>query len=500
VKKALTALRELHAARNHRPVADTIGRLIAMTRAHAGFILWRSGEQVLANVLYISDLARRYEAEGGLSFRGFVDMLHDASSRADSPEAPILEEGSEGVRLMTVHKAKGLEFPVVVLADIACKLSLDSASRYLEPQKKLCAVRIGGWSPLDLQDHNAEEAKRDEAEGIRLAYVAATRARDLLIVPGVGDGPYDKGWIRPLNRALYPPRDQWQSPGSARGVPLFKGKQTIMSDARADGQPVDDTVRPGSYQITDPESGQSYSVVWWDPLLLQTASDEGRGVRREELIEKSASADVVANDRATYDRWREARTAVQAAGSVASMQVATATQLSEDAKTPKHAIAVEDAGFGAIRPSGKRFGTLVHAVLATLPLDASGDEADELAALHAKMFAAPDDERVAAAGIATRLLQHPRMASARAAEAAGRKVWREVPVSLRLDDGAAVAQIVDGQVDLAYETEQGWVIVDFKTDIEIASAQEAYQKQVALYVEAVQRATGKPTTGVLLRV
>jgi ATP-dependent exoDNAse (exonuclease V) beta subunit len=77
VATALGALRELHAARNHRPVADTIGRLIAITRAHAGFILWRGGEQVLANVLHISDLARRYELEGGLSFRGFVDTLHD---------------------------------------------------------------------------------------------------------------------------------------------------------------------------------------------------------------------------------------------------------------------------------------------------------------------------------------------------------------------------------------------------------------------------------------
>ena len=144
VAKALTTLRELHAARNHRPVADTIGRLIATTRAHAGFVLWRGGEQVLANVLHISDLARRYEAEGGLSFRGFVDTLHDASSRAESPEAPILEEGSEGVRLMTVHKAKGLEFPVVLLADIACKLSLEEASRYLDPEKRLCAMKLGG--------------------------------------------------------------------------------------------------------------------------------------------------------------------------------------------------------------------------------------------------------------------------------------------------------------------------------------------------------------------
>ena len=501
VKKALAAVRELHAARNHRPVADTIGRLIALTRAHAGFILWRGGEQVLANVLHISDLARRYELEGGLSFRGFVDTLHDASSRAESPEAPILEEGSEGVRLMTVHKAKGLEFPVVVLADIACKLSLDEASRYLDAQKKLCAVRIGGWSPLDLQENNAVEARRDEAEGVRLAYVAATRARDLLIAPAVGDGPFDKGWIRPLNRALYPPREQWQSPTSARGVPLFKGKQTIMPDARADGQPVDDTVRPGTYQLVDPDSGHSYSVVWWDPLLLQGASDDARGVRREELISKSASADDVAADRANYDRWRERRTAIQERGSAASMTVVTATQVSEESGTPSHDIAVEDAGFGAIRPSGKRFGTLVHAVLATLPLDADRTDVEELAALHAKLFAAPDDERDAAAGIATKLLQHSRLTAARAAEKAGRNVRREVPVSLRLDTvPGQPPQIVDGQIDLAYEDEDGWVVVDFKTDIEIASAQDAYQKQVAMYVEAVRRATGKPARGVLLRV
>jgi ATP-dependent helicase/nuclease subunit A len=509
VAQALTTLRGLHAARNHRPVADTIGRLIAITRAHAGFVLWRGGEQVLANVLHISDLARRYEAEGGLSFRGFVDTLHDASGRADSPEAPILEEGSDGVRLMTVHKAKGLEFPVVVLADIACKLSLDDASRYLDVERKLCAMRIGGWSPLDLQEHNAREAKRDEAEGIRLAYVAATRARDVLIVPAVGDGPYDKGWVRPLNRALYPPRAQWESPSPARGVPLFKGKQTIMPDARADGQPVEGTVRPGTYQLTDEGSGEPYSVVWWDPLLLEASPDDSRGLRRDDLISKDANPQDVIEDRANYDRWRERRKAVQEKGSAESMHVATATQVSEEAALTGHQIAIEDAGFGALRPSGKRFGTLVHAVLATLPLEATADEVKELAALHAKLFGAPDDERAAAAGIAMKLLKHPRITAARQSEAEGKRVWREVPVSLRLDPSASLTagdgsqpapRIVDGQVDLAYETSEGWVIVDFKTDIEIASAQDAYQKQVALYVEAVQRATGRPATGVLLRV
>ncbi len=314
------------------------------------------------------------------------------------------------------------------------------------------------------------------------------------------------GSVRSIARSIRR-RGQWDSPRPARGVPLFKGKQTIMADARADGQPVDDTVRPGTYQLTDPGSGEPYSVVWWDPLLLQAAPDDARGLRRDDLISKYANAEDVAADRATYDRWREQRAAVQARGIVPSMHVATATELAEKSPGKADQVTIEDAGFGVIRPSGKRFGTLVHAVLATLPLSATADEAHELAALHAKLFAAPDDERDAAAGIAIKLLKHPRFESARAAEAAGRRVWREAPVSLRwtLDFAQGKRRVELPCSSTARSTSHtkrdgGWVVVDFKTDIEIASAQDAYKQQVALYVEAVRRATGQPATGVLLRV
>jgi len=98
------------------------------------------------------------------------------------------------------------------------------------------------------------------------------------------------------------------------------------------------------------------------------------------------------------------------------------------------------------------------------------------------------------------VLKHPRIADARAAEAAGRRVWREAPVTVRIDDGGGVPQLIDGQIDLAYETDRGWMVIDFKTDIEIATAQDAYVRQVSIYLDAVSRATGQPAQGLILKI
>ena len=222
VAAALRLLRDLHLRRNQRPVAATIASLLDASRAHAIFALRPSGEQALANVQYVGELARQYEAGGGLSFRGFVERLRDEAEETRAAEAPILEEGSDGVRLMTVHKAKGLEFPVVVLVDIGAELSRSTASRWVDSEGSRCAVSLAGWAPAELRQHAPIEVARDEAEGVRVAYVAATRARDLLVVCAVGDRPWDGGWVSPLNAALYPadgspPRGE----SARRGPPHF---------------------------------------------------------------------------------------------------------------------------------------------------------------------------------------------------------------------------------------------------------------------------------------
>ena len=193
-----------------------------------------------------AELARQYELGGGISFRGLVDELRQAAEAAQAAEAPILEEDSDGVRMMTVHKAKGLEFPVVILADLTCKLSRPEAGRWIDPESNLCAVKIGGWAPTDLILHDAEEAARDRAEGLRLAYVAATRARDVLVVPTIGDEVYEGGWLDPLTPAVYPGPSERRTAVDAPGCPAFPSRDTVLN--RPDGDPARaGTVSPGMY-------------------------------------------------------------------------------------------------------------------------------------------------------------------------------------------------------------------------------------------------------------
>ena len=525
ITSALSLLADLHRRRNEVPVTETIGRLLAATRAHAGFVLRPSGEQALANVLQIAELARQYQSSGGISFRGFVEKLREEAEEGGTSEAPILEEGSDGVRLMTVHKAKGLEFPVVILADITAKVARTTASRYIDGERRLCALRLAGWAPLDLLQHEALEVERDRAEGVRLAYVAATRARDLLVVPAVGDEPYPPdGWIAPLNAADLPASDRRRDAAPAPGCPAF-GKDSVLE--RPDGDPAtsltvapglhsfqasgDRPQAPGRHRVSDSVAAdgsearslkpgaRQHSVVWWDPRALDLNREGRYGLRQEDLIGKDAPADVVARDLAAYLAWRDARDAAVASGKEPSLRVRTVTEFVKDpgsvtpgapeARSPKPeaGVALVDLERSASRPSGARFGALVHAVLALVALDAGADDVREMAELQGRILGAPPEEVAAAAEVAAAVLGHDVLARARAAAAAGR-CRRESPLVVRADDGT----LLEGAVDLAFEEDGRWVVVDFKTDRELEDQLEAYRRQVRLYADVIAQATGTP--------
>ena len=267
---ALELLEALHRRRNERPVDVTLGQLLEATRAHAGFAMRQSGRQALANVLQMAEMARQHDAAGGLSFRSFVEHLLEEADAGRGEEAPILEEGAEGVRLMTVHRAKGLEFPVVVLADPTCRLRRPGADRYIDPERGLCALRLAGCAPWDLIEHEEKELEREEAEALRVAYVAATRARDLLVVPAVGDGPREGGWTSPLNTAIYPPETERRSPETAPACPRF-GRDTVLQ--RPDGDPASAlTVAPGLHRFAGAAGTATRRTPWSGGIPMSSIS------------------------------------------------------------------------------------------------------------------------------------------------------------------------------------------------------------------------------------
>ncbi len=491
IAAALSLLARLSEGRNARPIESTVSELCDATRAYVGFALRPSGERALANVLHIAELGRAYEASGGTSFRAFVEQLEEDAERGRAPEAPILEEGGDGVRIMTAHRAKGLEFPVVVFADVTARLGAQGVSRYVDASRSLCALRLGSVAPWDLVQHEALEVRRDEAEGTRLVYVAATRARDLVIVPAVGDAPRfpEQSWISPIHAAIAPPPGYEPSSDHAPGCPPF-GDDTVLS--RPPGiERGPETVRPGGYRLPG-----GHDVVWWDVERLDLEREPAFGVRRDDMLRKDAPVGRVEEDLETYRRWARERPADRERGTRPLFAIQTVTERAESSTTeaPKD-IPVLDVGREAGRPAGPRFGELVHAVLAQVPLSAGPHVVEEATALAARLFGATPVEEEAAARAVLAALAHSVIERARAAEARG-ECRRETPVSLVAEDGT----LVEGIVDLAFREPSGWTVVDFKTDREVERAGAVYRRQVSLYAEAIARATGEACAALLLRV
>jgi ATP-dependent exoDNAse (exonuclease V) beta subunit len=511
--EALRLLQTLHRSRNHVPVATTISRLLEATRAHVRFALEHGGEQVLANVLHVAELARRYEAEGGISFRGFIDELREQAASGEAGEAPILEEGSDGVRLMTVHKAKGLEFPIVILADMTARLRASAASRYIDPGRRMCAIRLAGCSPADLVQHEAEELLREQAEGVRVAYVAATRARDLLVIPAVGDEARD-GWIEPLNAAIYPPLETRRQQIAAPACPTFRTKDSVLT--RPNGDPAGpETVCPGLHvfgSIGAEGSGRatlvpitgstarSHRVVWWDPRALNLNVEPPLGIRHPELIVRDVAPEIVESGMADYNLWRESRQAAAAAGAQPSISVRTVTEWARSGahvqsglKLPP--VEVIELPRAPNRPSGRRFGTLVHAVLASVPLDADRDIIKCLTSSQGGTLGAPEEEMDAAVEIVQTVLAHPVLDHARKADKTG-GCRREVPITWRDTDGV----LIEGVIDLAFEQADGWTAIDFKTDEEFRGNSTVYRRQIGMYASAIQAGVSGRVSAVLMRV
>lgn len=533
VGTALDVLARLHVGRNRRSIAETIAQFLGATRAHAGVAIWPAGEQALGNILRVLDMARRFEQGSVTSFRAFVGRLEEDAERGGVNEAPVVEEGTDGVRIMTVHKAKGLEFPVVILVDPTANATFRDPSRYVDPKRRLWAVPLCGASPKELLERREEILEQDREEAVRLLYVATTRARELLVIPVVGDErddkqaapppsgndasppsgagvaprPANEGWLDALDPVLYP--TDRRGGVAAPGCPLF-GEDTVLERTEAATRSTGSAVRPGLHRSF--ASGTStHSVVFWDPAALALDKEDDAGQRQQKILAVDEKGTVAKEGILQHEAWHATRQAAIDHGAIPSLVVRTVTEAKSDAATTTRSIAAPDVLIESTtstrhaRPHGKRFGILVHAMLASVPLNPdapAGRSAPgtsdttaiaDASRIQARILGASDEEAAAARDVVAAALAHPLVVRARAAA----RIERETALMLRLEDGT----ILEGVVDLAFfEEGAGWTVVDFKTDVEIASRKDDYVRQIDAYARAIAAATGEPARGALLVV
>ncbi len=182
---AFELLRELHGERTRRSVPFLLELLYDRTRVLAALTGARRGEGQVANLEKVAALARQATDLGVLTLRGFCTLLAERIQNArEEPDLPATRPADpETVRILSIHKAKGLESPIVALYDSADRASVFTGTVPLWDEGRIAIGFRAGCQPPGWDALVKKEEGRARAEMRRLLYVAATRARDWLVVP-----------------------------------------------------------------------------------------------------------------------------------------------------------------------------------------------------------------------------------------------------------------------------------------------------------------------------
>ncbi|HEY71683.1 MAG TPA: UvrD-helicase domain-containing protein [Thermoflexia bacterium] len=437
---------ELHDMVGRSPVAALLKRLLDRTHYRAALQTAEGGSRARRNVDKLLADAHTSRLVSVREFVEYVRVLRDVGARES--EAPT--EAGSAVQLMTVHKAKGLEFPVVVIADAAHRGHWGAAGILLDEQLGVT---------VDLRDDNGRrpalyrlaalrDAERDEAENRRLLYVAATRAKEKLLVSGhtkilKGGRLSLRGWLKLL--------------GQAAG----------LEDAAVAGTPVDAQSLP---------LGESVGCILYPWREREERGQEDKKTRRQGG-RKTGRRDLVAP------------------------LVEPSSVPVKDARETGPPTRVWRVVPTAKRPEGPAWvvGDLVHTALRHWRFpDWPGLEG--FLRPHALQAGLTDPEEIrrtiAQAGrLLARFQAHPLYTELNQVER-----HHELPYAIEVNGAPK-----NGIVDLLCRLEGKWAVVEFKTDelkaradLEAHIRKEKYGEQVREYVAAVARLTGERPRALLV--
>ncbi|WP_373653587.1 UvrD-helicase domain-containing protein [Schlesneria sp. DSM 10557] len=187
IRFANEVLSELRNLKDRIPLADLLNQGVERTGYDASLLAEFLGERKLANLRKLIDMARQFDRGNVYTLKDFVTRLQTSVLEESSEEfATTQPESGDVIRLMSIHQSKGLEFPVVIVADIDRKGPPRGGSAILHPELGPLIKQPEQFGRqvdnLGLKMYKLDEDEADAAETIRLFYVACTRAADYLIL------------------------------------------------------------------------------------------------------------------------------------------------------------------------------------------------------------------------------------------------------------------------------------------------------------------------------
>ncbi|MGO9899956.1 MAG: UvrD-helicase domain-containing protein [Solirubrobacteraceae bacterium] len=443
VNEALADLADLHRMRTRFSLAETVRRVVERTRLVEFALTRPDGDQGAANLLAIVDQARLFAAAGGGGLRPFVRHLRNSVDHEQIEiEATVAEETDDVVRIMTIHGAKGLEYPIVALANLGGD-DRKNAQPVPREDEHFLHFRVGAGSlgrhghfkTPGYDDAWEKEKQHVDAERLRLLYVAATRAREHLIVPCVTGIVSAKGLLGAFVRAL----------------------------------PVDQTELVARVALDDLELPDVDAT----PRVPVTDGDVEAGVaEREEWLTRLEGLK------------RTARTPRE-------------IEIASSRERPRGPLAAEVATFDAALVIGQGppvlIGDAVHMVMERVSLPDAHDLeqiADDVCKEGAITHDTPDVISMCRA-----CLDSP---SVKRAVALG-SWWREVPFMInhaRDGEPPERAKLTNGRVDLVFRDGEELIVVDYKTDKDVTEgtaeqyAIKHHAGQGEVYAQGLATATG----------
>lgn len=424
--------------------ADLLAELIAATDYEAVLLAMQPGGQKAANLRKLIENARSFNGGTVLYLR---DLQHKLAKGDNDPQAPLMGNQGEVVQIMTIHQAKGLQFPIVVLCDLGAGRG---------PTDSLPAPGPGGvvsLRPVDFDTGNrprntvyqalADRRKAtEEAEAARLFYVACTRAENKLVLSRTG-AKRQGVWAKWVNEFM----------ADDPAVAIIK-PQTTMTRYTTD------LINDNGFGVPN------------NPGPL--------GAKGQAIVEQCLSS-----------------------GFISPQKVSISVSGMEDwLECPRRFIFTQRLGLDtALMPSGNgsgkangenvqravMLGSLVHYILETVDMDA-GKQAVMAAYKHAaNSLNAPDDCRDDAIAAASAFFDLPIAAQLKGLP--NTALMREQPFLLSLQQDSTALELI-GEIDLvAVQDDGSWVIADYKVSRGFDPAK--YRNQMLIYSTAWWRMLGR---------